>query len=379
MRRERKKEGKKQTEKMPANKKKILIIVSSVIGALIILAGGAFAALNPGNKIARGVHIEGMSVGGKSVESAKEAIAPDSDFAGRKFVLKDTVSGAQRTLSADEIALSYDIDATVDAAYKVGRDGGFFADAATIVKLLFSPVDIPYQYTCDEDALSSTLYDFGVSVNGEQMNYDLELGDGVVTIKSGQSGQSSDVSDLTAAFWDAVQKGESKILLTLEVKDPPSPDVESLYNELYIAPQDAKYEIANGKMTVTPEVAGREIDKEEAKKYIDDIKNGGSATLKLVSIAPEVTEASINAELFGTVLGKFSTSYSTSSKNRSANVELAASKIDGIILMPNEEFSYNNAVGKRTAANGFKEAPVFENGETVLSEIVSLKDSFNKN
>ena len=33
--------------------------------------------------------------------------------------------------------------------------------------------------------------------------------------------------------------------------------------------------------------------------------------------------------------------------------------------MPNEEFSYNSVVGKRTAENGFKEAPVFENGETV--------------
>ena len=359
MKRERKK------EKAPQKSNKALIIVLSVIGALIILAGGAVAALTPGNRIARGVRVEGINVGGKTTEQAKEIIVPKEDFKGREFVLKDSVSNARSSFSADDIALGYDVDKTVEEAYKQGRGTGLINDAVTLVKLIFSPVDIPYSYSYNKEELDKILYDFGVSVNGEQKNYDLEFGDGTVAVKRGSSGQDKDVTDLETEFFEAVKDGKSEVLLTLETKNPPDPDVKSLYDEIYIEPKDASYEIANGKMTVTPEVLGREIDKNEASEHMEEIKNGGTAVLTVLTLKPEVTEESINTELFGTVLGKFSTSYATSSKNRSDNVELAARKIDGTILMPNEEFSYNNVVGKRTAANGFKEAPVFENGETV--------------
>ncbi len=40
------------------------------------------------------------------------------------------------------------------------------------------------------------------------------------------------------------------------------------------------------------------------------------------------------------------------------NLELASAKIDGTMLLPGEEFSYNETVGERTEANGFKEAKV---------------------
>ena len=116
---------------------------------------------------------------------------------------------------------------------------------------------------------------------------------------------------------------------------------------------------------VRPEGMERITTPALAQKFIEDIKNDKVVTLSLLTIEPKVTEASINSDLFGAVLGKYTTSYATSSSNRCHNVELAAKKIDGTILMPNEEFSYNNIVGQRTAANGFKEAPVFENGETV--------------
>lgn len=47
------------------------------------------------------------------------------------------------------------------------------------------------------------------------------------------------------------------------------------------------------------------------------------------------------------------------------NVTLAASKIDGLGVLPGERFSYNDAVGERTEARGFKIAKtLFEGAET---------------
>ena len=50
---------------------------------------------------------------------------------------------------------------------------------------------------------------------------------------------------------------------------------------------------------------------------------------------------------------------------RKNNVKLSGDKCNGVILLPGEEFSYNNVVGKRTKENGFGEAAAYLNGETV--------------
>ena len=352
-------------EKKEFPKNKAIKITAIVLLALLAVTGGVFAMLNPGDRIAKGVSINGINVGHMTVEQAKEAITDGKDLTGQAITLKDSISGAEKSFAQEEAELERDIDKTVETAYEIGRGKGLINNTIALAGLVFSPVDIPYSYSYNDEKLSAILYDFGVFVNGEQNNYILEFGDGTVTVKKGTKGQDRDVTDLKEAVISSLQKGEYSVLLTLETKNPPEPSVKSLYDEIYVEPQDASYEIKDGKITITPEQIGREIDKAEAEAGIEAIRAGNSVTLKLITLNPKVTEASINAELFGTVLGKFATSYATSSKNRSDNVELAAKKIDGTILMPNEEFSYNKAVGQRTAANGFKEAPVFENGETV--------------
>ena len=72
--------------------------------------------------------------------------------------------------------------------------------------------------------------------------------------------------------------------------------------------------------------------------------------------------------LFADVLGEYTTNYSFSDPNRANNVELAADKINGLVLMPGEEFSYNDVVEERTEAAGFKPAGAYSGG-AVVSEV----------
>ncbi len=65
------------------------------------------------------------------------------------------------------------------------------------------------------------------------------------------------------------------------------------------------------------------------------------------------------------LIAQFSTYYGDSSQNRKDNVALAARKIDGAVLYPEEEFSFNDLVGRRTAENGFKTAYVIKDGDFV--------------
>ena len=65
------------------------------------------------------------------------------------------------------------------------------------------------------------------------------------------------------------------------------------------------------------------------------------------------------------LIAHFSTYYGDSKQNRKDNIALAARKIDGLVLYPEDEFSFNDIVGRRTVENGFKTAYVIQNGDFV--------------
>ena len=63
--------------------------------------------------------------------------------------------------------------------------------------------------------------------------------------------------------------------------------------------------------------------------------------------------------LFRDVLGEGTTSFNASLVGRTTNVKLACDFCNGVILNPGDEFSYNDTVGPRTYARGFKDAIVY--------------------
>lgn len=62
------------------------------------------------------------------------------------------------------------------------------------------------------------------------------------------------------------------------------------------------------------------------------------------------------------VIAEFSTTFPAGERSRNTNIRIAAEKIDGVVLMPGEEFSFNDSVGRRTTENGFKLAGVYRSG-----------------
>ncbi|HJL16221.1 MAG TPA: VanW family protein [Sandaracinaceae bacterium LLY-WYZ-13_1] len=67
------------------------------------------------------------------------------------------------------------------------------------------------------------------------------------------------------------------------------------------------------------------------------------------------------------VLGRYETRYANTaeSRDRTFNLRVAAAKIDGLVVLPGEVFDFNEAVGERSEANGFRPAPVIAGGELV--------------
>jgi len=83
-------------------------------------------------------------------------------------------------------------------------------------------------------------------------------------------------------------------------------------------------------------------------------------------VEPEFTTA--DAEALG-VVGKVSefTTFHSCCQPRVTNIQRMADLVNGVIIMPGEEFSLNEHVGLRTEENGFVEAPMILRGEFVPS------------
>lgn len=62
------------------------------------------------------------------------------------------------------------------------------------------------------------------------------------------------------------------------------------------------------------------------------------------------------------VMSEFTTKFNGGQIARSSNIALAAKRIDGTVLMPGQTFSFNDHLGRRTTANGFKVAGVYVSG-----------------
>ncbi len=62
-------------------------------------------------------------------------------------------------------------------------------------------------------------------------------------------------------------------------------------------------------------------------------------------------------------VGEASTKILDTGINRVSNIALACSSISGYVFYPNEEFSFNKTVGKRSNERGYKDAPILFHGE----------------
>lgn len=68
------------------------------------------------------------------------------------------------------------------------------------------------------------------------------------------------------------------------------------------------------------------------------------------------------------LIGRGVSNYSGSIPNRIYNIELAASRINGVLIAPGEVFSFVKTVGDISAATGYKQAYVIQSGRTVLGD-----------
>jgi vancomycin resistance protein YoaR len=118
---------------------------------------------------------------------------------------------------------------------------------------------------------------------------------------------------------------------------------------------------------VVPEAPGMGLDVLGSLPRLEAAARTGAPTLELavVPVPARVTRDSLGIDDISNVLGTYTTKFSVSDKERNFNLKLAASKVNGFVMKPGEEFSFNAIVGDRTEKEGYKVAHVITAGEMV--------------
>lgn len=150
--------------------------------------------------------------------------------------------------------------------------------------------------------------------------------------------------------------GERALSALLTVKD-----------DLDKAPVDARLNLALRE--VQADETGRRVDVYATLARLDAALVRGDREVEAVveAVPAARTAASIGAVEIDDVLGYFETRYTRGKKyeDRTFNLRLAASKLDGHVIMPGETFDFNEVVGPRSEAHGYKVATVIAQGELV--------------
>ena len=145
--------------------------------------------------------------------------------------------------------------------------------------------------------------------------------------------------------------------------------INKIEKNIYIKPQNAKLKINTNSEKVfhiSSEIVGKTVDK---NKLINDLCSkfllgkSLSINIPITILNPEITKQELQKHTY--LRADFSTNISNSTADRKHNIKNALQTLNKIEIAPNEVFSFNKIIGKRTKENGYREAKIIVNNEYV--------------
>lgn len=115
---------------------------------------------------------------------------------------------------------------------------------------------------------------------------------------------------------------------------------------------------------IQPEKPGKLMDTKLVNSWLSDLPSliNKPKEIPFIDVEPQITTEDLK-QVDQKLIGNYTTRFDAGNTNRTTNIKLASKAINGIILNPGEQFSFNKVVGERTASRGYKPAHVIVNGE----------------
>lgn len=350
------------------------ILIAVLCAVLLALYCALCAFGGSGDTLRDGTTVNGINIGGMTKEQAvsalTEQLAGTTSVEGTDYSAIDVVPDIPdaQTYTVDlSGCLSFDVTDTVEQAWAHDHGGMFLSRGIRFLTTLGGGKSYHVApQAADAAQVRSALEATGILALNTTTQTTYALTDTTLDFTMGVSGVSVDENALIQKILDNTAKGDySSITCEMVSADPDPVDIQAIHDALYAEPANATLEVADdGSYTVTDSVQGIDFDVAGAQSILSAAQPGETVSVPLNRQDPAIDTATLKANLFKDVLGEYTTSVSGTADRRS-NVQLAAQKCSGTILLPGEVFAYNQVVGQRTEAAGFKKAGAYSNGETV--------------
>lgn len=319
-------------------------------------------SLSRNTNIFSGIYIKNIDVSNMNKADAKNKI---EQYINSNIPEEITLTHGdyETTISTTELNINFDTTSAVKVAYNFGRSGNLVTDGFQVLGNMVSNKNIEPTLTFNEEALENILNDISLKLPDKLVESGYYIEGNNLILNKGAEGSVIDVNAMAKAIKENIKNltlVNNKIEIITKNAKPSELDINNIYNEVHKDAVDASFTYEPRSITPSENGVDFAISLEEAKVNFKESEQECVVPLKVVY--PNVTTNMIGTEAFPDVLSNFSTYYDARNTNRTTNLVLAANKINGTVLMPGETFSYNQVVGERTIAAGYKEAPIYVSG-----------------
>lgn len=249
-----------------------------------------------------GISVNGISIGGMTMDQAKAALAPTEQNLTSQKSIPLTYNGQLYSLDLSGMSYTTNLNSILKEAYRLGKTGDYAG-----MKAEKSDVEI----------------------NGRK--YTLTISYDMTSLLSGIAQIAAQIDAVPQdAGISSVDEENHTILFTDEVVG------RSVDQNLL------------------------------AQRITDALLNGVASPVEIpvTETQPAVTRASLEGKYVQRNKECY-TSFSSSTSERKYNIRKGAKLINGTVLKPGEVFSTNDVLGTRTKGNGWKEANAYESGTVV--------------
>lgn len=353
--------GKKGGLSAPA---RIGIVAGAVVLiALIAVCAYGFSIQNR-DTIFPNVYVAGVNVGELKRDAAITAVEGAVNTSYSSDTLHVVLPDRTVELDPEITNVALNADEAVDEAMKYGRDGGPFKAIRTYLSAKKTEHTVSLQSTLnlDTEYIREIIDNTASDVYKELLQPSVSINEesGIISVTTGSSAISLDADALYNEVLDRFAINDfSDLKFDYEITPCDAVDLQPYYEQYCTEMQDAYYD--EDTHTLVEEINGYGFDLPYFTQQIAMAEPGTSFTIQMEDLIPEVTLEKLKETYFSYTLAKYDSPH-TAIPARTTNLELACKAINGTVLNPGEEFSFNGIVGERTKAKGYMAATVYLDG-----------------
>lgn len=407
------------------------LLLAAVLAGLVLAVQARFA-----DAIYPGVWAYGVHLGGMSRAQAEEALAAAFVYDDRAvFTFRDGERFWQ--FSAGDLGVRFDVEATVEQAYAIGRSSSLVGCLFEQAQAWFGGRAVPVRVFYDQNAAAARLIGLAAQVNQPPENAALEVTGVVVASAPGVMGRALDIPAMLSQLDPLILRLDTGAELPLVIVETPplirdaeaaaararaavsgavtlvaddaqgralgpwtiAPDqlarllsvgladngdgtlsytvaanvehfrlfLENLAPGLVTHARDARFHFNDQTRQLEvfePGANGRALNVEDTLARLENAIFNPDPNARVVPVAfsytlPRYHDGLTAAELgISGLVAEATTYYTGSTISRVTNIGVAASRFDGVMLAPGEEFSFNNILGDISRDTGFVEGYV---------------------